>query len=239
MSNDAAVAFVRVTNRGDEPAHGVHVEARLGDVTARSGACPELAVDASFNAELALGAKPDVPGRYAVPVKIAYADANAYPFSAVYVEFLATQEPSGPELVAGVLSPATLLQAGELVLNLKTQTGQPADVDVRLWLPDELLVETAARNVTVFPGRIADVRFPVRNFGALPGSTYAVAATVSYVDRGEQRSFAAPAWVSIQQPRPILAHWIWLAVAGLLVAAFLFVQWRQRPAAGGSPKGGT
>ena len=111
------VLKVRVTavNKGDEGAHNVQAEMRLGKRVILAPKRQELGVDAAYRAAAEFDLKLKAPGQYPMVVIMHYTDANQYSFSALSVPIFVYKEERVGD-VFGQLSSARISEKGSIDL---------------------------------------------------------------------------------------------------------------------------
>lgn len=132
----------------------------------------------------------DAPlGRYPLVLILRYTDANRYPFSMVFPSMISLKEDSVP-MVHGVMSPIELAtdEQKTLALDVRNLDAKQHKVHVRLFLPDELNSDPLEREVEIPPKSIRKINFTVSSLGALPDSSYTIAASLGYDEGGKYYS---------------------------------------------------
>jgi hypothetical protein len=170
-----------------------------------------------------------IPGVYPLVVKTHYADANAYPFSTVSPNFIRYRQPT-PFKLRGTIKEVSL--AGDskknLVLEVSNLDSKAHNLLVRFHLPDELAADYYSTEVNVQPRGTGKVSVPLKAFGALPGSSYVVFASMEYDEGGLHYSATAGGLVKVgAEEAGGMPSWLPLAVLALLVAAFIYTQIRR------------
>lgn len=167
------------------------------------------------------------PGTYSFALLIRYTDINGYPLSTPYPLSIVYKNPTSP-LVHGVISSADISGEGSGALKLKVSNRdmKAHDVLVRLYLPDELKVDSIEKQISIDGGKDAELEFQVSSFGALTGSSYVIFASIEYED-GLHYSSAARGMVNIVEDRFEIPRWLPIAVIVVLVLIFLVAQFRK------------
>jgi hypothetical protein len=174
---------VDVTNNGDESAYNVQISADVNGQTSTTPVKESLAVKGKQTAEIAADLALTKPGRYPVVVNVDYTDANQYPFSAMTITHFVYRE-NLPSQIFGTLQNIEISNGGSLNLSLKNLDEKAKNVTVRLVLPKELSSSGITRTIPVKGKSEEKVRFDVKNFSALPGSSYSIFAIMGY-DEGD------------------------------------------------------
>jgi hypothetical protein len=170
---------VTVTNRGDEPALQVMVSADLNGKTVTGPLQERLGVGETYSATLKLDVALAREGEYAAVVKVNYADANRYPFSAISLAHFVHGTPR-PAQIFGSLQTIDLSDAGRLVLTMKNLDEKERNASIRLILPKEISARSLSAAAPLREGSVEEVRFDLKNLAALPGSSYPVYALIEY-----------------------------------------------------------
>jgi len=192
---------VAVTNKGDEPAMAVQIQAALGARTAQSEAVESLDVGETCRAAFSLGPAPQPPGVHTVILRTRYADANGYLFTALESIPLVTAEPDMRAQAVGVSAmSAVLWKRGKLAVTVTSGAPEPLDARLTLALPDELLCDTPTRDIRLPAGEGATVSFDIRNGHALDGSRYVVIGVLDFEQNGRHASVGTQATVAIDNP---------------------------------------
>lgn len=248
FSNGHAAVKVKATNKGDEPAWSVWIEGKLGDSSTRSREMESLEVNGAYQATLDLGTAPQPFGEYTVVIKVHYADANGYPFTALRTIPLISAEPdTNAARLKARMSAVRLRKTAWITLRLlldNTAGNEESDVRATLVLPEELQCPTPVLSLHLQPGIEQTARFKLRNAGALPGSTYPVFAVIDYLRGGRHQSITASANVVIIHPWRISLSRrpIWLILIIPIAVLFVILQFipigsrsALRPAQAGAP----
>lgn len=215
-------ASVSAVNRGSESAHNLQVKIEGPGFSWESPLQPRLPVQRTHVATCrqVLGKLP--PGRHPLVVRVHYTDANQYSFSALSVATFAFGKDAGPGIV-GILEPGARMQSrGRMDLSLKNMEDRDKRLSVRLHLPQELTPEPALLEKRLGPLEEARIRFRVRNFSALAGSTYPVYATLEYEQDGRRHTAVAAGVLQVEAGRPVQKYrWILAGAFLALLAAFI------------------
>jgi len=175
---DEAALLVVVRNSGDERAHQLAVEGRLGGQVA-AGPALDLEPGGSEDVELIFSADTLPPGTHVAELLLRYRDRNGYPFSTVAAASVTIGGHGAPSPVRVSLAPVTISNSGRLQVRLQLDAASaPRTVRVRALLPDDLGCEAPDRAVTVFPGRLTAVEAALSNRTGRAGSVYPVFAVI-------------------------------------------------------------
>lgn len=230
--SNRVMAGLTLVNEGDESARSVSVSAQLLDRHASGPLRATLPPHEPLTSTLDLGVPPAEPGLYPIVFKIHYADANLYPFSALAFHFWPYPENEiPPPALLPLVQPLALSEKGILKLKIKSLAAAPLDVQVHLYLPDELSCEIPELNLLLAPGRDRTVDFPLVNFSGRPGSRYAILIVLGYRQDGRYHGLPATGTVEIRAPRPLFGKRsvAWLVVIGLLISAGIAAHWIRTP----------
>ena len=228
-ANGRLTAKVVIINKGDEPAHDLRAEFKVGGQDVLSENLPELPVGGTARIEKSIPFTPTLPGTYPLTLITHYTDANQYPFSGLMMQTFVCQRAGLPSLVSR-LDPLSFDQQGELNLNLKNTGLSPITARTTLVAPVELTVENAVRKTELMPGADCGLNFTVKNFSALPGSVYQAWAVTEYDEDGFHYTSLAPAVVKLVAEQQLFGlNPRWLAVLlVLLIIVFAAAQFRSR-----------
>jgi hypothetical protein len=218
---ELAVALT-VRNKGDEAAHSVTPALHFRDAVVAGEANPLLRPGESMEATLKLPVPDLGTGRWPYRIMVGYTDANAYPLNALHVGTLTAGVPPPGKL--GILEALAdpLATSGSLRVRVKNLSAEARRVTIGVHLPEG--IESAA---PVPPAELGaweerEVRVPLVNRAALPGSRYAVFATAEYDDRAVHQSVTVPTTLEIVAAQSLFQRHrsrLWI-LAGLLVLAW-------------------
>lgn len=223
---------VTLKNTGDESAYDIQLSLVLPDGFSSKdiyiGTLPPE--EPSFNKfNVSIG---DVlPGRYPIAIKVNYADSNRYPFSTLSSGLLVYREPSGIG-VHGTLSHVGIAgkEKKEVVMTIRNIDDVAHNVDVWLFLPNELKSDTLSKKVRVGARSVEEEKFIIESFGALPGSTYVVTAAMSYEKNGLMHASLAGGIVKIleesetKKTESNSTMFILVGVLVILILLFLYLR---------------
>jgi len=218
------VLRVSTTNRGDEPAFQVRLEALHPESPKSSPTFEKLEVGGSaehtFQWELpATGTRQRV-----IPVLTHYADANYYPLSSLSQVVV----PFGGPPVTTISARADPIEAdplGVLRVHLRSLDDASHRVGLQVVTPAELGVRPRSAEVDVPASGEVQAEFELENFSGLPGSTYGVTAIL----REERPDGIVESMVSRtvklveSTPPPTARGWI---VAVVAAAGLVFTGWQ-------------
>jgi hypothetical protein len=188
---------VRLTNKGDEPAHtvgpavqfGSH-EAR-GDVRAVLPPSDSMTMNARIPVDVAVGQWPLV-------TRIDYADVNGHPFQAMHVAVVSSPS-SSPALVAVVDVNAHVAgTSGGVQTHLKGLSEAAQQLRLRFLVPRGLEVAPAEVSLALEAWGDAVADATIANRAALAGSRYPVFVVAEYNEDGVPHAALGSAVVEIR-----------------------------------------
>lgn len=219
----------RVTNRGDEPAQVVHMDATLGETVRSSATLEVLEVNASTTLSAIFTPPPESPGRHTAILRLRYEDTRGFPFNALDVIPVHTAFPEPQRWSDGRLGKLSLRDRGSMTLELRTTDDRPLAGHFRLFLPDELTSTPLSREIALTPGVNWQTTLPVINRWAQPGSRYRVYGVFDYLRDGMHRSDVLSTEITILPDRalsPVMRR-LGFAIAGVFLLAFAGLQIRR------------
>jgi len=216
ITNGRPAMVVQLFNSGDDAARILSVESDDG-VSAGSVA-RTLAPGESCEILLPMGASSKTGCRQAV-ARIRYEDFGGVGFSSV-VAASSTEDESWINLV---VSPVSLGRSGRVRVSLCLLQDKPAQVTVRLVLPDEFDCPVPVQQVSLDPDSPRDLVFELTNRRGLPGGVYSLVAIAETETPGHCRSASASGAVSVTEGQWLgQSPWVWLTGALALLAALWF-----------------
>lgn len=220
--------MIRLSNEGSEAARQVRVETDIGGAVSRAAPIPRLDSGDTTILKIPVKGLPSAHGFYVAVVRMRYADAGGYPYSAVSVVDVSIGDVMPADWIVGKLESAAISGRGSVKLRIDPVEDRDMSVSVRLALPDELTGGAGATRVSVKPGTSCTVALPVENGGARPGSRYLAFAIMDYVVNGTNQSAVAGALISVSESPDAapLRYGLWFA-AGLLVLLALLLARRK------------
>jgi len=220
-----------LTNLGDESAYAVTPRARIGDASAAGEALEKLEPRASHSWVLPIRSEALSPGAYVIVTRVAYQDANEYPFEVLATTPIAVNVQRKPAIggtfaVANVDSTEEV--GGELVLQRPPSRGQRYKVE--MLAPSGLAVRPRERSVTFGDKRDLVIRFRLRNRNLLPGSRLNISALVTSLDEDPVQTDTVGGTVAVTAAAPLSAdHGLFATIAVIaLIALAAVVSWLQR-----------
>ncbi len=231
IDGDSGSSSLSVRNLGDEAAFDVGLSFMLpprfdGEDIFVGRLNPEEGVEKEFF----LSIEGDLlEGVYPAALVVSYKDANSYPFSAIS-PFKIIQGGRTTSNVIGVFEEVTLTgdKKEKLTLSIKNPDRSGHNLHVNLYLPIELNAEESQKEVFISPSSEGKVDFEVSSFSALPGSTYAVFASIAHEEAELAYSTFARGTIKIEEGRPFLSNRVLGAALIALLLILLIFQLRGR-----------
>lgn len=231
VEQDVLNVAISVTNKGNEAAHGIQITV---ETPVFSWTFPDrevLPVQESHQVEVRKPVTGLAPGRHPLIVRVLYADANRYPFSALTVSSFTIGTEVAPKIL-GILEPAQVRARARLILRVKNSSDRPERVRIRLLLPRELSADEPVLERSLKPLEETRLAFRLRNFSALSGSAYQVYALIEQDRDGVHDTALAGGTVQILGTASLQRYQgIYLAVfvALLLIIGMVNVWTRWKP----------
>lgn len=226
ISGDFGQVYVELEQGGDEPAYQVEVIPFFSDYFQVEGELKSERLDPGGR----LGGPFDVSlkksllhGNYPFLSLVIYHDANMYPFSVVSPHTITYVNGRSSEIF-GSMETVDIQEegSGNIALKIRNMGSESRDVKVLLYLPRELKSETGERTISVGPKEEKEIKYRIESFGALPGSSYSILASLEY-DAGSHYTSFANGMVSIVEKGGLLGIPYWVIAAILIVLAAIFV----------------
>ncbi len=223
------VVKVSVTNKGDEPAYSVQVGVDANDKVASTPLKDVLQINETHTIETTFDMDIQTVGRYPLLVTVDYADLNQYPFSAIASSYFVYKEDVSPK-IHGKINNVGISGSGKLVLTLKNLLDTEKKIRVKLVVPRELSVPEPTKDVELGTKSEKEIRFDVKNFSALAGSSYQVFAVTGYEDNDKHYTVTIPGIVKIKERSDFLKTYkvVFIIIGAALLAAFLGLQFGVR-----------
>lgn len=174
ITGDQISLYVETSNKGDEKALNVRIGAMFFGAPQSSPVIakmePNAKADQTFEWKIPEGSK---YRQMVVPVLTHYADANLYPFSSVTYA-LAVEGSPPSEKIAGKIASFSMTDRGTLVVQFRSLDDQSHELKLRVVAPKEIAVEPGSLQAQVSASGVVSAEFALKNFSALPGSSYAL-----------------------------------------------------------------
>ena len=233
MTGGSFAMNLTILNSGDEAAHDVQASLLLPDGFSSepiyAGTMdPQVPVFGAFRVLMDGSVN---PGLYPIVLKTHYTDANAYPFSTVAPSFL-RYKTSAPVMMRGEVGNVTLAGQAEKTIEVRFDNldDKPHDALIRLMIPDEMKAAESSKRLRIGPKESGRVSFPLKSFGALPGSVYVVFATAEYDEAGLHYASIASGRVEIvaEEKGGLEAPpWLPAGILALLLIIVIYLQVRK------------
>ena len=230
INNNTILLLIKVDQNGDESAYQVSILPIIPRGFSYSGSIftdrldPTKSLSGNFTLKIP---ENSLPGTYPIVIKTIYHDANMYPFSTVSPYLLSYGRQTASDIY-GTISDLEISKNGEGKLHLTVRNiGDTTHrLKIKLYLPNELKCDAEERTVDVGSREEEKLSFDVSSFGALPGSTYLVLASIEYEDSEYHSSFARGLIKVVERKEDKRILW----VSGLIFVVLLlvFVYFRGR-----------
>lgn len=221
---------VTVANSGKEAAHNVQVT--LSD--AARTALPAIGMlepGGNHQVQATIDIAGKNPGRHPLPVTVAYADQNGYPFSAILCATYFVERDTSSDLF-GTIACEPFQNSARIQAHLKNTSARDHAFTLAVLTPRELTAEAPAPR-TLKAGAETTLEIGLRNFSALPGSRYPLFLVAEYDQDGKHFTSVLTTSVEIITEIAFFTRyrrWI-LAAAGffaVLGVALWFVRSRRQ-----------
>jgi hypothetical protein len=227
---------VTLSNSGDEAANGVQLSLLLptgfkSNTVFLGRMDPNIPQAAGFSLEIDASTP---PGVYSFALLTEYKDANGYQFSSVTPNYLVIKEARSSQVDATV-SQEEVGNKGEvkkITVSLRNMDQLDHDVKIRIYAPKELKINPEEKTLTVKARDSPKAEFEISSFGALPGSSYVVFASVDYDDGGIHYTSTASGLIKVVEQKETFSfrnEWIAIIVVVILIVAVIVFQFVGRP----------
>jgi hypothetical protein len=234
--SDTSTINVSLANSGDEAANGVQLSMLLppgftANTVFLGRMDPNIPQTASFSLQIDAST---APGMYSIALLTEYKDANGYQFSSVTPNYLVIKEARSSQVDATV-SQEEIGNKGEvkkITVSLRNMDQKDYDVKIRIYAPKELKINPEEKTLTVKGRDSPQTDFEISSFGALPGSSYVVFASVDYDEGGIHYTSTASGLIKVVQQKETFSfrnEWIAIIVIIILVIAVIAFQFMGRP----------
>jgi len=227
---------VTAENRGDVPAHDVQFEITVDDKVFISPLVKTLGVDEKTTVEYSLADAFGIPGRYPIVIRTYYKDENTYPFTALTVGFYDYKSGILPVVsISGKASEIAVDGKGQLIFVLHNDGSTVRNIDLALYIPDELSVSEEHSAIEIGPQQESTLVYDIGNYSALANSQYQVSLVGQYEDAGNRVAVTGSAVVRVvgdagSAVRPI---WIWVVMGGLIPGVLVLLRLQRHRAGSG------
>jgi len=221
-----------ITNRGDDTAHNIVPRWIVREDRGEGDPWPALKPGQTHTWRASLRSHPPAPAAYTLLTKIAYQDANQYPFEVIAVTPFDAGVRRRPRAAGHFSMPVfDSQQPKPATLEVRLPRGRSArNVEIEVFLPNGLTPNSVKRTVRLSDAREAKLSFDVRNRSLLPGTTLRVFALLTSLDEQPQQTDSISGRVIVRKPKPALSRNGFTAavtVALTLLAAFLILAGRD------------
>lgn len=229
VENNVLKIMATVVNRGDEPAYNVQAEVRAAGKEMLTAKEAELPVNGTYHARFSIPFPAQKPGTYPLVLKMYYTDANQYPFSALSCQPIVFQKEAA-SLLFGSLKSVSFSKEGKIEFTVKNFSDSEVPAKVSLILPGELTTEKDRQKVLLPPRSEKTLYFSIKNFSALPGSSYQVFAVSESEDQVLHYTQVSPGTVTIVAAQGIfgLTYFNLFLVLIVLFVVFIIAQFYTR-----------
>jgi len=228
VAGNTLTVSISSVNKGDEAAHNVQAEVRLGEKKVVLKKAAELKVNGAYRAQRSFKLDQKVPGEYPLVVVMHYADANQYPFSALSCQTFSYRTESRPSDLFGKLTSSTFWKKGRVKLTLKNLSKADIEASTSLVVPREISAAPDRVEISVPANSKEEAAFELENFSALNGSSYQVFAVTEHEKGSLHQTTITPATVKIMQSQelfglsyPVIIFIIAVLTLVLVAAQFL------------------
>jgi hypothetical protein len=226
VTGNLLAVSISAVNKGDESAHNVQAEVRLGKKKVILKKMLQLRVNGVYRAQTSFKLDQKVPGEYPLVVVMHYADANLYPFSALNCQTFSYKAEGRPSELFGKLSSATFWKKGRVKLTLKNLSGAAIKASTYLVVPREISAASESIAMSIPANSEKDASFAMENFSALNGSNYQVFAITEHEREGLHQTTITPATVRIVESQELfgVSYAVIIVVLVMLVLMFIAAQ---------------
>ena len=224
---DELALVVTAENRGDVPAHAVQFEVVINDRVLTSSVVDALGQGKKTSADFALAYEARGPGRYPVAIKTYYEDASGHRFTALAVGFYDYRSSLKPTVsINGRAARIPVDGKGQITFVLRNDGQTEQQIDLALFVPNELSVIQEHRVVEIGAQQESTVVFDLENYSALANSSYPISLIGQYEDAGNHFSMTGSAVVRIAEDvKPaVRSVWIWVLLGGLIPGTMVFLR---------------
>lgn len=228
---EESVLAVTVENRGDVPAHAVQIAVDVEGSSFAGATRQKLGVDESVSAEFPLTGFFQAPGRYPFVIRTYYKDAAGQRYTALIVGFYERQPVVKPDItIQGVATAVPTEGKGRLTFFLRNEGTVKRNLDLSLYLPDELSAPREHAVLELAPGATDSIVFALENYSARTGSRYPVTLVSRYKHEGGDYSVAGTAFVRVGTTvsAEVKPRWIWFILCGLLPVVIISLRLYER-----------
>lgn len=176
-NNGLITVDCKVTNKGDEPAHRVEIEADFTEKKFISSPVDLLPAGSSISKQFKFSPKTNFL-RIVIPLTIRYKDANQYAFSAISYADIKSKTDESPAIFIKI-EDASISKKGKLVLKIKSLDQNAHNLSLRIVAPSEITALPLAKTISVPKENPMNETFEIENFSAIAPSTYMILGIAS------------------------------------------------------------
>ncbi len=221
-----------ITNQGDEAAHNVVPRWVVHKYTGEGSSLAKLGPGQSHTWHALLHDGPVAPAAYTLLTKIAYEDANRYPFEVLAVTAFNAATSRRP-VAAGHFS-IPVFDSDRPVpakLDIRLPRGRSTrELEIEVFLPRGMSPGSVKRRVTLSDSREANLSLELRNQSLIPGTTLRVFALLTSLDEQPPQTDSISGRIIVRRPKPVLTRNglnATLTVALALLALFMILAGRE------------
>ncbi len=233
VSNKTVMIEISMENQGDEAAHNVQADALFMSEPVSTPATASIPPGSKISHSVELETDEKF-ARIIIPILMHYEDANAHPFSAItYADASTEKAVSRPFLIK--CDKTSLEVKAHIPVTVKNLTGQSRELILKTALPKEISADSNNEKLRLGPNEEARLELDIRNFSALPGSSYnALVLGTTNIEgyRYDQKGLCRIEVVESGLAETILRHRVWIFTGlALLLAVYMAAQFYSlRPA---------
>jgi hypothetical protein len=219
LAGERLAVEVELANAGDQVAEHVQGRIEVAGLLRVGPAHPRLAQDQRLVDRFAFDLAGRSPGDYPIVLQVHYADANAYPFTALATAiFRLGAAPETAVTVRWEPSDFELAGVSSTALELANLSGRHQRARIRVVAPRELRVKPERTSLALAARARSRVPVELANLSALAGSRYPLFAVVEWQDR-RHGCVIAQAWIDIGEPTSAIARARFLVYLALALLA--------------------
>ncbi|ODS34462.1 MAG: hypothetical protein SCARUB_00336 [Candidatus Scalindua rubra] len=229
FQENTLVAKVSVTNKGDEPAYNVQIGIDAFNNVASIPVKDVIQINETYTIEKTLAMDIQTVGRYPLIVTVDYTDLNQYPFSAISSSHFIYKEDVSPK-IHGKIDNVGILDSGIIILSLKNLHDSKKKIRIKLIVPKVLSVTESIKDIELDSESEAEIRFGIKNFSGLLGSSYHVFAVMGYNENKKNCTVTIPGVVKMIGRTDFIRNylrnykWVFIGIGIALLAVFLWLQ---------------
>ncbi|OGV59997.1 MAG: hypothetical protein A2283_10610 [Lentisphaerae bacterium RIFOXYA12_FULL_48_11] len=227
FSKGHATVTAHVTNKGNEQAQNLQMEAFLGTNVFFSDIKELVETNGTHIFTINIDPLPDTPGIFNIGIKLHYEDSNGYPSTAITSAPLITGETNKINPVSASLTSPDIIEKGRMLLSLSANTSNAIETSIRLISPDELSASLPPTNIILQPYITNIVPIEIANVSALTGSCYPIVVIADCLKDGFHYSSVTHGRISINSATiPLLQNYrpFWIVLACIMAITSICIQ---------------